>query len=263
MPFFSIISVVFNDLDGLRRTEASVRAQTASDLEWIVVDGASSDGTSPYLQSLDLPFLTWSSESDRGIYDAMNKGTARATGKYIVYLNAGDAFTDQGCLTMIRQTLENAGNPDLCYAGANYRFVAGHSRYRPPRPVDPAIWHGLPGVHQATFYRREFLEVPPYDLQYTVSSDYYVSARCYLRGARACYLDRAVTEFMVGGTSTKHANRSLLECWRLQRDVLKMGLIPRLLSGLRRFVAHRVNFWLNSRKRRDGAMITALFRLQR
>jgi putative colanic acid biosynthesis glycosyltransferase len=193
----------------------------------------------------------------------MNKGTARATGRYVVYLNAGDAFTDPECLTMIRQTLENAGHPDLCYAGANYRFAAGHLRYRPPRPVDPAIWHGLPGVHQATFYRREFLEVPPYDLRYTVSSDYYVSARCYLRGGRACYLDRAITEFMVGGISTKHANRSWLEMWRVQRDVLKMGLISRFLSGVRRFVAQRVYVWLNHPNRGQDSMIAALFRLQR
>ncbi len=239
-PFFSLISVTFNDLVGMRRTEASIRAQTERDFEWVVVDGASKDGTVDFLRTLDLPYLQWTSERDKGIFDAMNKGTARARGKYVVYLNGGDAFSDAECLTDVRRALEQAGWPELCYGGGNWAFADGHRKYRAPRPMARAIRHGLPGLHQATFYRREFLDVPPYDLKYPVSADYYISARCYARGARACYVDRALADFGVGGNSMKKAAASLREAWDIQRDVLKLGWPARALSASRRYVAHRV-----------------------
>ena len=239
-PFFSLITVVFNDAAGLRRTEQSVRAQTDRDFEWIVVDGGSKDGAVEFLQTLDLPYLSWTSERDKGIFDAMNKGTARARGQYVVYLNGGDAFSDAQCLADVRRSLEQAGNPELCYGGANWLFADGHRQYRAPRPFARAIRHGLPGMHQATFYRREFLDVPPYDLKYPVSADYYISARCYARGARACYVDRALADFGVGGTSMKKAAASLREAYDIQRDVLRLSWPERALSATRRYGAHRV-----------------------
>jgi putative colanic acid biosynthesis glycosyltransferase len=238
-PFFSIITVVYNDLDGLRRTEASIRRQTETDFEWRVVDGGSTDGTAEFLRSLDLPYLYWTSERDHGIYDAMNKGTAGASGRYLVYMNGGDAFKDDLCLSEVRHCLERSNYPELLYGGANWRFTNGTTQYRAPRKMETAIRHGLPGMHQATFYRRDFLDSPPYDLSYPVSADYYLSARCFRRGARAVYLNRALADFSVGGNSMKKANQSLCDAWRIQREVLGLGLSTRLTSVIRRFVAHR------------------------
>lgn len=238
-PLFSVISVVFNDVEGLRRTEASVREQDERDFEWMVVDGGSTDGTVAFLNSLTCPYLSWSSERDRGIYDAMNKGTAKSRGQYVVYMNGGDAFSDAKCLADVRRCLLDAGWPELLYGGANWRFANGELRYRSPRDFAKAIRHGLPGMHQATFYKRGFLDVPPYDLSYPVSSDYFVSARCFVRGARACYLDRALADFSVGGNSMSKAGQSLRECWRVQREVLQLGFVARAQSAARRFFAHR------------------------
>lgn len=240
LPLFSIISVLFNDASGLRRTEASVRSQTEKDFEWVVVDGGSTDGAVDFLRSLEAPYLRWTSERDRGIYDAMNKGTALARGRYVIYMNGGDAFSDARCLEVVRRTLEQAGWPELCYGGCNWAFADGNLRYRAPRSMARAIRHGLPGMHQATFYRREFLEVPPYDLKYPVSADYYVSARCYVQGARACYIDRALADFGVGGHSMEKAAASLREAWDIQRDVLRLSWPERAFSAARRYAAHRI-----------------------
>ncbi len=238
-PFFSVISVVFNDRAGIERTHRSVESQTCTDFEWIIVDGASQDGTVDYVRGISDSRLRWVSERDRGIYDAMNKGTAMATGRYVVYMNGGDCFADADCLADVRSCFEQAGLPDLCYAGCLFRFEDGSTRNRPPRPLASSIRHGIPAMHQASFYRRELLDVPAYDLGYPVSSDYYISARCFLKGGTACYLNRPVAEFGVGGTSMKKAYKSLAETWQIQRDVLKLGLLPRCWSASRRFVAHR------------------------
>lgn len=240
MPLFSIISITLNDLPGLKRTELSVLEQTEQDFEWVVVDGASTDGTVEFLRGNSLPYLRWTSERDRGIYDAMNRGTALAKGRYVVYLNGGDAFADANCLAAVRQALTDADWPELCYGGVNWRFADGALRYRAPRPLERAIWHGLPGMHQATFYRLNFIEQPPYDLSYMVSSDYYISARCFQRGGRACYVDRALANFGVGGSSMKKCDVSLRECWRLQRDVLGVGWCGRIRSAARRWFTMRV-----------------------
>lgn len=247
-PFFTIISVVFNDRPGIERTHRSVASQTCRDFEWVVVDGASKDGTTDYIRAITDPLPRWVSERDKGIFDAMNKGTAMATGRYVVYMNGGDCFADAECLADVKATLEAAGCPDLCYAGCHYRFEDGSTRNRPPRRLESAIRHGIPAVHQSSFYRRELLDTPPYDLSYPVSADYYISARCFLKGATACYLDRPIAEFGVGGNSMKKSNESLREAWRLQRDILRLGLIARCWSAGRRYLAHRALEFLHRRR---------------
>lgn len=252
-PFFSIVTVTFNDLLGLKRTANSVSKQVETDFEWIIVDGGSSDGTVEFLKSLRLNCLKWCSEKDRGIYDAMNKGTAIANGKYVVYLNGGDAFTNPKCLSSVRQVLSGSRMPELCYGGANWLFMDGSVRYRGPRPLESAISHGLPGMHQSTYYLREFLEAPPYDLDYKVSADYYISAICFLRGAKACYINEALADFTVGGNSMVKRNASLRECWRVQRDILGIGFLGRMFSAIRRWVSFRILMALHYGVHRTGS----------
>jgi putative colanic acid biosynthesis glycosyltransferase len=196
-----------------------------------------------------LPFLRWSSGKDEGIYDAMNKGTSRTQGRYVCYLNAGDVFAHATALAEMRTALERANWPQLCYAGANWLFPDGSTRYRAPRRIESAIRHGLPAIHQATLYERAFLEMPPYDVRYSVSADYYISVVCFLKNARACYLNTPTVNFEVGGTSMRRAYTSLLDVWNIQRDVLHEGLFVRSLSAARRFIAHRILAGLHLLKR--------------
>jgi putative colanic acid biosynthesis glycosyltransferase len=99
---FSIITVTRNNLEGLRRTHVSLRAQSYADYEWIIIDGASSDGTVNYLEGLAA--RSWS-EPDEGIYDAMNKGLARARGDYLLLMNAGDSFAAPDVLQKIADAI--------------------------------------------------------------------------------------------------------------------------------------------------------------
>ncbi|MEM9528699.1 MAG: glycosyltransferase, partial [Bacteroidota bacterium] len=91
-PLISIITVVFNGLDVLPKTITSVIGQSYSRIEYILIDGASTDGTTAYLSSHQDWFSYWVSEPDSGLYDAMNKGLDQANGDFCLFLNAGDAF---------------------------------------------------------------------------------------------------------------------------------------------------------------------------
>lgn len=238
--FFTVVTVVYNDKNGLQKTHKSIAEQTCRDYEWIIIDGGSKDGTVDYLNEMHESDCIWTSEKDRGIYDAMNKGTEKASGEYIVYLNGGDNFSGPNCLEMAKSVIIENNYPELCYAGCHYRFADGFTRYRAPRRLETSIRHGLPAIHQASFYQRQILDSPPYELRYPISSDYYISARCFLKGARACYLHKAIAEFGVGGTSMQKSRQSLVEAWRIQRDVLKLGLHQRVISAIRRYAAHRI-----------------------
>src|SRR5690606_1825584 len=97
-----LITVTKDNLFGLQVTAQSIQAQSEKDYEWIVIDGASTDGTQDYLQSAP---AAWISETDRGIYDAMNKGIERATGRYVLFLNAGDMLSDPDILSTLARII--------------------------------------------------------------------------------------------------------------------------------------------------------------
>ena len=237
MIFFSIITVVFNDLDGLKRTKQSVFGQDASNFEWIVCDGGSGDKTTNYLASLG-DGVRWVSKPDDGIYDAMNRGVSVATGDYVVFMNAGDTFHDRGTLAKVANVLSADDHvADILFGGAMLSFPSGRTVYRPPRLVEKSLWHGLPANHQATFYRKILLDKTPYDLKYRLCGDYYLAAALMRNGAYAVYLDEPLATFEVGGQSYKRRRQLFLEPYRIQRDVLRHPFYFRLASMAKRFVS--------------------------
>lgn len=90
----SIITINYNNLEGLRRTYESVVSQSCQDFEWIIIDGGSTDGSKEFIEEHQDKFAYWCSEPDKGIYNAMNKGIAKATGEYLQFLNSGDSLVD-------------------------------------------------------------------------------------------------------------------------------------------------------------------------
>src|SRR6187549_1783498 len=92
-PVISVITITWNDLEGLTLATESVRAQKYENIEHVIVDGGSDDGTGEWLLNYSPPYeSSWVSEPDRGIFDAMNKGVAKSHGDVVVFMNAGDAF---------------------------------------------------------------------------------------------------------------------------------------------------------------------------
>ena len=146
----SVITVTFNNFNGLRRTYFSLSSQSWRSFEWIVIDGDSSDETKTFLMGQNLS-KTWLSEPDRGIYDAMNKGVRLAKGQYFLFLNAGDELYGPNALSFFESFID--ANDDILLFG----FALGN-RLRFSRPPIWCYWK-MPTSHQAMlFHSRIFAD---------------------------------------------------------------------------------------------------------
>ena len=154
-PLFSIITITFNAAGTLPATLRSVERQTFTDYEYLIVDGASTDGTIAIAQhSAAVSSVT--SEPDKGLYDAMNKGLRKARGCYLVFLNAGDAFHEPDTLQKIADSIEKT-DPDIVYGetalvDSERRFISMRRLQAPERlSVKKAAWGaGVPsGVYRS------------------------------------------------------------------------------------------------------------------
>lgn len=224
MPRFSVISVTRNHLTGLRRTYTSLSAQSCRDYEWVVIDGASADGTADWLAATPARFI---SAPDTGIYDAMNKGLAMATGDYVLFLNAGDTLADDHVLADIAQH-----DADLLYGdGREGGFI------KPAHAHTRLLW-GMFTYHQALFYRRAAIGPLRYDTQYRIAADYKFTAQFLRHGAQALYIPRVICDFEPGGISQTAAATGRRELARIRAE---LHLCPPILSPL--ITAAHTLFW--------------------
>ncbi len=224
---FSIITVTRNNLEGLKHTHACLKAQTCGAYEWIVIDGASDDGTPDYLEKTP---ARWISEPDEGIYDAMNKGIESATGEYLLFLNAGDALAAPEILEQVAAYLEEAANhPAMLYGDALEEATGNDApALKPARAHSKAVW-GLFTHHQAILYRRGSIGVLRYDTRYKIAADYDFTLRFLDQNRQdAVSLPLTVCLFEAGGISQKQTRLGRREQALIRRRVL---CTPALLNA--------------------------------
>ncbi len=220
--FFSVVTIARNNLDGLRRTRESLLAQSNRDWQWVIVDGASTDGSAEVAMSWAAPNVTPVSEPDRGIYDAMNKGLRLAAGDYLLMMNSGDRFAAADVLDELRTILVREP-VDILYGASIMEF----GRTRIPRKArSPGyIWHGQPGLHQATVFRRLAHLDYPYDTDFRLCGDYDVITRMWRDGLRfrSCAVTISINEFSGDSASGRHKLRLIGEAIRSQRRNLRLS----------------------------------------
>jgi putative colanic acid biosynthesis glycosyltransferase len=234
-PLFSLVTVVLNDLSGMMQTMNSIHSQCCVDYEWIIVDGDSTDGTKEFIASLGPQVSIWRSEKDKGIYDAMNKGVKLATGRYAVFMNAGDVFTNSDTLQKVHDHVcETNYVQDIIFGGATLILPNGMKIYRAPKDMNTSIWHGLPAYHQATYYRTVRLKETLYSDTYQICGDYYLAAKLYLQGVKSSYLNESLVHFRVGGISYQNPLKLISEPYSIQKNVLKLSLFIRIASVCKR-----------------------------
>jgi putative colanic acid biosynthesis glycosyltransferase len=240
MPLFSIITITRNNASGLQETMRSISHQRFGDFEWIVIDGASGDGTTELLREAGLPQLSWLSEPDGGIYDAMNKGLARAGGAYCLFLNAGDSLAGPDVLGRTAGLLAGA-EPDVIYGDA-FEARGGHLLLKPARAPGSKIY-SLFTHHQSIFYRRASMEIG-YDLTYRFAADWALTARI-LRTGRFLRLQYPVSVFQRGGVSQQPVNRPQInrEHWRILTVEMKLPSAVALPLFVAKIVSNRARGW--------------------
>jgi len=218
---FSIITPVYNAAEKLEATIASVLAQRQDLYEYIIVDGGSTDGTGDVLRRQPASALQWISEPDRGIYDAMNKGIARASGRYLYFLGAGDLL-----------------EPDaLAKAAAllppgELAFVYGNVRLAGTGALHDGPWSRLKFTrgnitHQAIFYGREiFARHGGYNLRYPLWADYVFNLQCFGDPQiPKLYVPLVIATYEGGGASVTRTD-SALEADRAALIRRHLGFVP-------------------------------------
>ncbi|MDH4460401.1 MAG: glycosyltransferase family 2 protein [Flectobacillus sp.] len=242
---FSIITVVYNNIEGLKETYKSIMSQSFVDYEWIVIDGGSNDGTQAFLSSLTINNLIYISEKDKGIYDAMNKGITLVSGNFSIFLNGGDTFYSDTVLEVVHEAIICEGNSEsVLYGGFAYFFNSGRIKEVEARDVE-YILHSLPSSHQSFFYPLKFLKENQYDLNYKVSSDYFLTVQAYIQSYSFIKLDLTISKFMLGGFSGKYYSLAIKEAYEIQKKILGVSYIKRILSGVKRYLAYNIMSLLN------------------
>lgn len=229
----TIITSTFNCRDALRDTAASIRAQTMPELQWIIADGASTDGTLEVIEANRDIVSHWFSDRDRGIYDAWNKASPYVRGDWVLFLGAGDLLLTPDSLRRAAGELSRLSNTLLAYGGV----VLVDDRGQPvqyEREVDFSRWHqGRPALpcHQGVFQYRSLFEArQPFDSSLLICAD----AKLMLQAvamAPPVYLRFDITKMAVGGISTTPRGWMTMarENGRICED---LGLRPPLLHRL-------------------------------
>jgi glycosyltransferase involved in cell wall biosynthesis len=250
-PLLSTITAVYNRKDTVEDCIRSVLNQTFTDFEHIIIDGGSSDGSWDIIKATQHRQLIANTERDQGIYDALNKGTARATGDYLGVLHADDLFFDKHTLAKFAEVAKR-DSPDIIFGNLVYvdyrdtnkvsrRWKAGHYRKR-------AFRFGWMPPHPTVFFRSEYLRsVGPYRTDLRISGDYELLIRAmYLRDPKVAYIDQDLVRMRVGGVSNAsisnrlQANREDRLAWSL--NGLKPPHLLRLTKPLRK-IGQFLPFW--------------------
>lgn len=174
MTVFSIVTINWNDCAGLQATYRSVACQTYRSFRWIVIDGASTDGSVEWLRALQDPSAEITSEPDHGIYDAMNKGLEQAiTGPgYTLFLNSGDCLSDAGVLERVAQAIAAAERAPKFVYGDYYRKSANGTVIRVAAKPIGRLRMGMPSSHQCMYFENGRLLGMKYREHYKLSADY-------------------------------------------------------------------------------------------
>lgn len=215
-PLFSIITITFNAAGTLPATLRSVELQTFTDYEYLIVDGASTDGTVAIAQhSAAVSSVT--SEPDKGLYDAMNKGLRKARGCYLVFLNAGDAFHEPDTLQKIADSIEK-NDSDIVYGetalvDSERRFISMRRLQAPERLSVKSFRMGMLVCHQAFIVRREI--APEYDLRYRFSADFDWCIRIMKKAQTLHNTHLTIIDYLDEGMTTRNREASLKERFRI------------------------------------------------
>ena len=220
----SLITINFNNKDGLKKTIDSVVAQTFKDFEWIVIDGGSTDGSRELLEQYADHFAYWVSEPDHGIYNAMNKGIDHAHGEYLQFLNSGDWLNAP---TTLQELFATPLDGDIVYGDQDYyegnRLV--ESRKHPDALSLKYLYEWSLG-HSSSFIKRELLAEAHYNENYRIVSDWEFFLKKALENKTFVHRPITVGCFDMSGISM--ANQELLH---KERDSVVESLLPQCVRN--------------------------------
>jgi glycosyltransferase involved in cell wall biosynthesis len=227
-PKLSVITIVFNNVTAVERTLRSVLEQTYPSIEYIVIDGASTDGTLDILNKYKDGIHKLVSEKDEGIYDAMNKGLALAEGDYVLFMNSGDEIY---AADTVKKVFASEPDADIYYGetemyNEDWQSL-GRRRHQAPENFSwKDFRYGMSISHQAIYIKRSLAE--PYDRRYKLSSDIDWILKAAKKSRKIVNVKMYVAKYLVGGMSKKRHRQSLIERFHIFSK--HYGLIPNVFN---------------------------------
>lgn len=229
-PVLSIITVCFQAKEAVLTTIENILQQSWIDFEYLIIDGASDDGTIelleskiPFFEQKEIPFR-YISEPDQGIYDAMNKGSKLAQGQWLLFLNAGDVLVSPDVLKNI---FSSSSGADVIY-GDTICTYQGQQKYYPALPLEN-LRYEMAFCHQSVFIRREHTLRHPYDTSYRVCADHRLFLSLYLEGKTFDYRAIPVSLYEIAGYSDRNILPAHKEQLRMQKELGIFRISPKWL----------------------------------
>lgn len=220
MKKLTIITINYNHVDGLKRTIDSIVNQTFTNYEWIVVDGGSTDGSKELIEQFQDHFAWWCSEPDKGVYNAMNKGIAHATGEYVNFMNSGDIFATP---TILEEIFSIPHTANVLYGIMTRGTIDGKWNNKPLLKSHINWWdfYYCTFNHQATFTQRDlFMKFGGFDESYHILADWRHFAQ--LICVEHCsyeYISKIIAIYEGGGISDEVSDQNIKEQRRIRKEV--------------------------------------------
>jgi glycosyltransferase involved in cell wall biosynthesis len=216
----SIISINLNNRAGLERTMTSVFGQTFTDYEYLIIDGASTDGSTDLIRSHASRLAYWVSEKDSGIYNAMNKGIRNSRGQYLLFLNSGDFLCDP---TILQTVADQGLSEDVIYGDLKYED--NDQPLHLPDTISLSTFLGPSIGHGASLIKRDlFDKYGLYNENYKIVSDWEFFIEIFIRhNCTYRHVDRVFTVYQAGGVSV---NRAHLETQANERKAVLKRIFP-------------------------------------
>lgn len=210
-PLISIITVVYNNVEEIEQTILSVLNQTYPTIEYIIIDGGSTDGTIDYIKKYSPQISYWISEPDKGIYDAMNKGILKASGEWVNFMNSGDLFFSEKTLTDV-----------FTHVSADMDVVWGDTliKRRKRLQIKKGKWKENEFsdlCHQSVFVRTALMKQYNFDVKYKIAADLNLLYKLYMLGCKFQYIPVIISIFDVShGLSADNRVKLYLECCEIK-----------------------------------------------
>ncbi len=226
---FSIITINFNNKDGLRRTIISVIEQTWHDFEFIVIDGKSTDGSLSVIKEYENHIDYWVSESDKGVYNAMNKGIKQAHGVYLIFMNSGDTFYAPSVLKSVIPYL----NSDIIEGRLFKMTTQSYTKLPSHKPTMMLFYEG--GLdHQACFIKRDLFKNTLYNENLKIAADWeFFLQKVVFENYTLTFMPIVVASYEGGGISEDKEHELLHKAERTK--ILAKSLPPLILADYERF----------------------------
>lgn len=225
----TVVTIVWNDLAGFLKTKESLNRQTFHDYQWVIIDGASTDGTANAATDLKGENIISVSEPDNGIYDAMNKGLKLSTGEYVVFMNAGDLFFSENTLKTVAKKITEE-DPDIIYGDSIDADERNNKYFHKKARGHKKINYGMFACHQSIYYKNPKAKGIQYSTEYKIAGDYEFTARALKASQRILYIAEPLSIFDSTGISNSRALLGRKENWRIQKEILALPTHHRIIN---------------------------------